>query len=243
MSSTTWTPRAVASEAREWRERAWRVVEAQHVASTMKLVDSSGEQEILEDLLESGKPVLPGSVSGLHFLLATPFRYPPPPGGSRFRGDNDPGVFYAGETIRTACAELGYWRWRFLLDAPDLAELGPVPHTAFLVRICTQVADLRLAPFAEDAACWSDPSDYGACQAFSRVAREAGLGAILYRSVRDPEVAWCVAVLMPDAFESRFPEPELQTWWLVVRRTGVTWTRAPGESHAFSASAWIEGKK
>ena len=38
MSPITWTPTALASEARPWHGRAWRVVEDQRVASTMKLV-------------------------------------------------------------------------------------------------------------------------------------------------------------------------------------------------------------
>lgn len=77
MSSTTWTPLAVSSEARAWRGSTWRIVEAQHVASTMKIVDSAAEQEALESLLEAGKPALPDATSGLDYLLATPFRYPP----------------------------------------------------------------------------------------------------------------------------------------------------------------------
>ena len=41
MLSSTWTPPAVSSEARPWVGRAWRMVEAQHVASTMKIVDDA----------------------------------------------------------------------------------------------------------------------------------------------------------------------------------------------------------
>ena len=97
MSSITWTPRAVASEARSWQGCVWRVMEAQHIASTMKLVDDAGEQDVLEALLESSKPALPEASQVLHYLLQAPFRYPPPPGGSRFRGPNDSGVFYGAE--------------------------------------------------------------------------------------------------------------------------------------------------
>jgi len=43
----------------------------------MKIVDSAAEQEALESLLEAGKPALPDATSGLDYLLATPFRYPP----------------------------------------------------------------------------------------------------------------------------------------------------------------------
>jgi len=53
------------------------VVEAQHTASTMRLVDSLEEQASLELVLEESKPPLPPEARRLHYLLATPFRYRP----------------------------------------------------------------------------------------------------------------------------------------------------------------------
>lgn len=236
MSSTTWTPAAVASEARPWAAQAWRVVEAQHVVATMKLVDNAAEQDLLEALLEGSKPPLPAAGAGLHYLLATPFRYDPPPGGSRFRGEADPGVFYAAGSVRTACAELGYWRWRFLMDAVDLERLGPVAHTAFRVDLATGAVDLREPSFGADPR-WTHRTDYAATQAFAQTAREAGLGAIVYSSVRDPAPGWCVVVLTPTAFAHPKPHPQTQSWWLAVGRTGVQWRRA-GESLEFAADGW-----
>ena len=58
--------------------RCWRVVEAQHVVSTLKLVDTLAEQALLEDLLEETKPPVPPECRHLHYLLATPFRYGAP---------------------------------------------------------------------------------------------------------------------------------------------------------------------
>ena len=122
----TWTTHAVASEARPVALDLWRAVEAQHVASTMVLVDTVAEQAVLERLVESSKPPVPRDVArlGLHWLLFTPFRYAPPPGGSRFRATGDPGVFYGADERRTACAELGYWRWRFLTDSAGEGRLS-----------------------------------------------------------------------------------------------------------------------
>ncbi|MDN5844175.1 MAG: RES family NAD+ phosphorylase, partial [Alcaligenaceae bacterium] len=131
MSCTTWTPHAVSSEATDWQATIWRMVEAQHTASTMKIVDSHDEQDILETLIEGAKPTSRAQGLGLHYLLASPFRYPPrQDGGSRFRAPVDPGVFYGAGTVHTAAAVLGYWRWRFLRDAVDLISLDPVAHTA-----------------------------------------------------------------------------------------------------------------
>lgn len=226
MSFTTWTPHAVWSEATDWQATLWRMVEAQHVASTMKIVDSRDEQDILEALVEGSKPAAAAHTEALHYLLASPFRYPPrQPGGSRFRSPADPGVFYGAGAVRTAAAELGYWRWRFLRDAADLTKLDPVAHTAFKVKARCQVVDLRQTPFDQDALSWRHPSSYQATQAFSGTAREAGIGAILYQSVRDPEPGWCAALLTPAAFVRPRPEPGRQTWWLAVYPEQVVWRR------------------
>lgn len=224
MSSNTWTPAALASEARRWRGRLWRAVEAQHRAATIRLVDTLDEQAQLERLLDASKPPVPAPAASLHFLLATPFRYPPRhPGGSRFRSPLDPGVFYGASEIRTACAELGYWRWRFLTDSPALPALAPVPHTLFCCRIDGTAIDLRAAPLVRDAALWTSPDDYRHCQHLGVQARAAGIAAIRYRSVRDPRGGACAAVLTPAAFASP-PEAE-QSWHLVVTRSRVTWQR------------------
>ena len=169
MSFNTWTPLAVSSEAQDWQGAVWRMVEAQHIASTMKLVDSQDEQDLLETLLESSKPARPAIAKGLDTLLATPFRYDPLRGGSRFRSVTDPGVFYGAESVRTAGAELGYWRWKFLKDAIGLEKIEPVAHTAFRAGVSTVVADLRKPPFSTDAEAWTHPTDYSATQAFARV--------------------------------------------------------------------------
>ena len=224
----------VSSDARPWAGTVWRMVEAQHTASTMKIVDSVDEQDLLESLLEGSKPTPPASALVLDYLLATPFRYYPLRGGSRFRAITDPGVFYGAESVRTAGAELGFWRWKFLKDAVALNKLEPVAHTAFSAAVSTLLVDLRLPPFSADAAAWCHPSDYSATQAFARTAREAKVGAIQYASVRDPQPAWCVALLTPQAFAQPKPHPLMQTWWLAVHQNGVTWRR-DNESMTFAS--------
>lgn len=238
MSFTTWTPLAVLSEARPWAAQAWRIVEAQHIASTMKIVDDATEQDLLESLLENSKPPQPESTANLDYLLATPFRYDPLRGGSRFRTVTDPGVFYGAQSVRTACAELGYWRWKFLKDAVDLDRLEPVAHTAFRADISTTALDLREPPFNADTAHWTHPADYSATQAFARTAREAEVGGIVYQSVRDTAPSWCVAVLTPQAFANCKPDPLMQTWWIAVQQDAVVWRREH-ESFIFSATGWV----
>jgi hypothetical protein len=190
----------------------------------MRLVDGLDEQALLEQLLEQSKPPLPAGTGSLHYLLATPFRYPPRyPGGSRFRAATEPGVFYGADEQRTACAELGYWRWRFLMDAPALARLTPLAHTLFRCDVAGNAVDLMSVPFARDADRWSSRNDYSHCQQLGGAARAAGVELIRYRSVRDPQGGACTAVLAPAAFTSK-PRDE-QSWLLTVTRTRVAWQR------------------
>lgn len=225
MSSTTWTPTAVASSARLLRRlQLWRAVEAQHQVSTTLLVDTLEEQALLERLLEESKPSLQEDTGGLHWLLFTPFRYPPLPWGSRFRAPADPGVFYGAEEIRTACAELGYWRWRFLLDSPRLDRIDAQAQTVFLSSLKGLAVDLREEPLAAQRASWTDPDDYKACQRFAQTAREAQIALIRYESVRDPKGGGCAAVLHTGAFAQKAPL-ETQTWLLTVTPKRVFWRK------------------
>ena len=240
MSSRIWTPRAVASKVRSLRLDVWRAVEAQHVVSTMALVDTLDEQHVLERLLEEGKPPVPEGASHLHYLLFTPFRYSPPPGGSRFRGANDPGVFYGADEVRTACAELGYWRWRHLLDVPALNSMPAKPQTVFRVKLAAVGVDLRIPPFIRDREVWTRSADYAGCQRFGLVARDAGISAIRYQSVRDPLRGGCCAVLSWHAFARPSPV-EQQTWLLLVSRERVVWQRTGAlheDEHEFLATGW-----
>lgn len=238
MSSTTWTPAALSSEARRFTEIAWRMVEAQHIASTMKLVDTLSEQDILEEIIEESKPPVPEEARDLDYLLAAPFRYVPLSPGSRFRSPSDPGVFYGAESVRTAAAEVGYWRSKFLQETTGLERLGPTQHTAFSVPIDAKGIDLRDPPFDHHSAAWTHPSDYTATQALAKVARDAEIDTILYLSARDPDPSWCIAVMTPKAFAAKRPDSATQTWQLVVTRDDAIWRRGAGETCSFSVSQW-----
>jgi len=226
---TTWTPRALASNARPYARDLWRVVEAQHIASTMRLVDSLADQAALEAVLEASKPTPPPGTERLHYLLATPFRYRPRL-GSRFRAPFDSGVWYGAETLRTALAEKSYWRLRFLLDSPQTPDLDAVPHTAFTATIRARTVDLTVRPFVRDRAVWTRRSSYSSTQALAILARQAQVEAIRYESVRDSDRAACVAVLTPAAFQR--PRPRRQeTWFIAAARGVVRCTRdLPGDT-------------
>jgi hypothetical protein len=228
MSSSTWTPHAVASEAAHSKLELWRAVEAQHVVATRALVDSLAEQGVLEAILEESKPPIPAAGGGYDYLLYTPFRYPPSRHGSRFRSFSDPGVWYGAEAVRTSCAELGYWRWRFVTDSRGLARLDGVPHTVFQAVARGSAVDLRAKPFSRDRKAWCNHDDYSACQALARSARAAETRIIRYESVRDPERGGCAAVLDCRAFGGNGDVRRRQTWFLTVDRQRASWVRAGG---------------
>lgn len=209
----------------------------------MPLVDSAAEQAVLERLVEASKPPVPREVArlNLHWLLFTPFRYAPPPGGSRFRGPNEPGIFYGADQPRTACAEVGYWRWRHLRDSPGIAAMPPRPQTIFRVPVSGAAIDLREPPFDRDRERWTHRSDYGGCQELARTARAAGVQWLRYESVRDSRRGGCGAVFDAAAFASRSPV-EQQGWMLTVTQSRVVWQRSdplnPGVLE-FSAAGWL----
>ena len=178
-----------------------------------------GAQAVLEDILEGIKPVLPPEVKGLHWLLATPFRYWPLPGGSRFRRREDPGVFYGAEERETACAEAGYWRLKFWNESTFLSQQPKsIPVTLFEFHAATQRAlDLSRPPLVEDRTLWMLPDDYTSTQALADNARQASAEVLRYESVRRLN-GRCLAILSPVAFRS-VAEPlsnNQQSWSLLI---------------------------
>ena len=193
----------------------WRLVEAQHRISTNRLAANSEDQALLERLVEEVKPALPVAARGLHYLLATPFRYGHRK-ASRFRRANErPGIFYASEHVATAVAETAYWRLSFFSRSPGFRPpANVVEHTAFTIFIAAERAlDLTAAPFAVRAERWIDPADYSLCQEFGTKARSIDTQAIRYGSARDPEHRANLALFDPHAFKAPAPTIE-QTWHL-----------------------------
>ncbi|WP_448203615.1 RES family NAD+ phosphorylase [Azospirillum sp. sgz302134] len=242
MSSAIWTPAALSSEARPLAGTGWRLVEAQHKVSTLKLVDTLEEQDILERLIERTKPPVPEDCRGLHYLLATPFRYDAPyPAGSRFRrAGMTPGVFYAAEAVGTAVAELTFYRLLFYAESPQTPwPANPAEYTAFGVPYGTDFGlDLTAPSLDTDAADWSHSTEYGPCQMLADVARKAGILAIRYASVRDPERGAALALLSCTAFRAKAPEL-FQTWRIYLRATGAqALCEFPGRRIEFDRSAF-----
>ena len=223
MSFNTWTPDELSSRAEAFLSRCWRIVEAQHQASTMKLTDTLEDQNILEQTIETTKPRTPTGCETLDFLLMSPFRYSATnPFGSRFRRPNSPlGVFYASEHAATAIAEKAFYRLLFYAESPATPfPRNPGEYTAFAAELAgDRSLDVTVALFANDSLL-SHLSDYSHSQAFADVAREANIAMIRYSSLRDPERRSNFAVLSPAAFAK--PDPVgRQSWRLHVDANGV----------------------
>ena len=202
-----WTPTALASEFRRYRRTVWRVVEAQHRISTNRLTSDLTEQQRLEELADDAKPDLPKSAHGLHYLLASPFRYGHKV-ASRFRRANErPGIFYASEAEVTAITETAYWRLRFFSRSPGFVPGNRTSeHLSFSVPISvTRLADTTQPPLSRDAKLWLNPDDYSHCQDLAAYVREAKGQAIRARSARDPE-GINLALLDPSCFAKAEPD-------------------------------------
>jgi hypothetical protein len=227
MSSPIWTRCAGSSRIRALAARPVRLVEAQHLVSTRRLVDSAEEQALLESVLEKSKPTLPAEpeFAGLHFLLTTSFRYPPLRHGSRFATRVERSLWYGAKELRTAFAEAAYYRLVFL-EGPrtDLGRLD-VELSAFRVRVRTpRGVDLTAPPFAAHADRISSPTRYDWSQALGAAMRAAGVEAFRYRSARDPGGGTSVALFSPRAFAAKRPETP-QTWMCSATRERVEFQR------------------
>lgn len=224
MSSSTWTPAALSSDAQASSGLCWRLVEAQHHISTLKLVDSVDEQEVLEDLVEASKPNVPPECRHLDYLLSTPFRYAAPyPNGSRFRRQGmTEGVFYASEEPETAVSEVAFYRLLFYSESPNTPwPANPAEYTAFAAEYSTErLIDLTQGRYVKAKKLWTDLTDCSHCQALCDVARKAAIEVIRCMSVRDPGQGANLALLTGRVFDK--PKPvRLQTWRIRLGEVGA----------------------
>ena len=191
----------------------------------MKLVDSLAEQAELEDILEASKPAVPGA-PGQHYLLSTPFRYPSPH-PSRFRPAGALGVWYGAESVETACTELAYWRWRFLMDSDGLRETELiVEFSLFRAKVNGSAVDLSIEPWDARRSDWTS-DDYTACTALAAEARRRDVQWIRYWSARDI-AGHCGAVLDPASLKA--VELNKQQTWVCKVSAGAALMRHERDS-------------
>lgn len=186
----------------------YRLVESQEQVATLGYVDTLEEQALLEAMLEDGKPPCPDDASQLHYLLKTPFRYPPLKWGSRFGRRHEPSLFYAGLAIEPTLAEAAYYRFVFWysMDGEPVSDRIRTEHTLFSARYRTERGiRLHAPPFDRFEASLRHPADYTESQASGTAMRDAGVEAFEYRSARDADAGLCVALFTAKAFASKRP--------------------------------------
>ena len=250
MSSNIWTECGGRANVRPLRTRAWRVVEAQHAFATLKLVDSVAEQDLLEQLIDGVKPPKPvgPEFARLHYLLSTPFRYPPLPHGSRFGTRAERGIWYGSEQIMTALAEKAYYALLFLEGTTAAINEVQREYSAFAIGIrSARGVDLCGRRFARARAAITSPSRYDASQALGRAMRAAGVEAFRYPSARDPDHRPNVGVFTPAAFATRRLPAAYQSWHCSASREQVRFRRkarvAATEGTAFARACFtVAGK-
>lgn len=221
MSSSIWMRCGGSSNLRRLEGDAFRVVEGQHRISTRKLVDTDAEQALLEELIEGAKPPPPAGTGRLHYLLSTPFRYPPLRHGTRYGARSERGLWYGSETVETAFAEVAYYRLVFLEGtAADLEPLE-VELTSFRVHVRTEKGvDLTAPPFDAHRRTLASPTRYDATQRLGHEMRAAGVEAFRAPSARDRGGGTNVALFTPAAFASRTPR-DLAGWYCIATHAGV----------------------
>ncbi len=218
MSRSIWTRCGGRSNASELECEPWRVTESQRIAATRPLVDSDEEQAVLEQLIDGAKPALPPGVDSkrLHYLLYSPFRYPPLRHGSRFGRRHEPSLWYGAEELRTSLAEAAYYR--ILFFEGTAARLAPhsTAMSAFKVRVRTKAAiDLSTRAFEPYVKRISSPTDYTTSQRLGSEMRSDGIEVVRFPSARDPLGGMNVGLFTPAAFASRQPL-RMETWLCTI---------------------------
>ncbi|ONF45068.1 hypothetical protein BTO32_00890 [Marinobacter lutaoensis] len=207
----------------------FRLVESQEQVATIGYVDTLEEQAVLEELLETSKPDYPEVLrSERHYLLKTPFRYPPLPWGSRFGCVHEPGLFYGGRSVDATLAESAYYRFVFLwsMDGTPPTDKLNSEHTLFSVGYSTAIGvQLQRPPFDEFTAQMAHPRDYSASQTLGSRMRAAGVEAFEYPSARAAGHQLCGALFTPRALADRAPR-SCERWFCELTPARVTFKPA-----------------
>ncbi|HET9843191.1 MAG TPA: RES family NAD+ phosphorylase [Gammaproteobacteria bacterium] len=181
----------------------WRIVEDQSKSTTRKFVDSLEEHEVLENLIEASKPKLtitPKESSDLHYLLSTPFRYPPLRWGSRFGTRFDRGILYGSLDLPTAMCEKAYHRLAFLTASEGDLGGKTTYYTSFQFKAQSNTfVNLIQNPFNTYQDLITSKKSYDFTQALGSQMRTAQVDFFLYPSARTKELGQNIGIFSPKA--------------------------------------------
>jgi len=192
-----------------------RLVESQEQIATLGYVDTLDEQALLESMLENSKPIYKEDLTAYHYLLSTPFRYPPLTWGSRFGPANEPSLFYGGKTINVTLAESAYYRfvfWNSMSGTPIKPQIKSEHSLLSVDYKSSNGVSLHKAPFDKYQHDINHPSQYSQSQQLGSAMRASGVEVFEYTSARDPQKEHCVGLFTAHAFKSK--KPKSMTQWL-----------------------------
>lgn len=203
----------------------YRLVESQEQIATRQLVDTLEEQAVLEEMLDAVKPPYPENMAHLHYLLKSPFRYPPLKWGSRFGRTFEPSIFYGGCSVDVTLVESAYYRFIFWhsMQAPPPKPIMRSVHTLFSVDYKTEKGmQLQSAPFDQYHDVLRHPSNYSVAQALGTAMRSQQIEVFEYCSARtnqnqelkskEKKQSICVGLFIADPFCTNQPK-ERQQWF------------------------------
>lgn len=203
----------------------WRMVEAQHISSSRDLVESREEHDILEELLENSKPRI---ANNKHYLIFTPFRYPPLKYGSRFGNTYEQSLWYGSINLLTALAEVAFYRLNFFADTSADLEYIEIPMTAFKAYIQTENGiDLTAPHFKKYQDKISNKTSYADSQKLGAEMRDANIEAFIFTSARDKAFGKNVAAFTPDVFKMKDDQyiTDMQNWRCIANQNIIEFTR------------------
>ncbi len=189
--------------------KGYRLVESQVSVATTEIVSTLEHQAVLEEMLDTGsKPRYRTGTAHLHYLLSTPFRYPPLEYGSRFAGQFEPSLFYGGTEVDVTLCESAFYRLYFYhdMEQPPLHGMLKSQHTLFSFTYKTLTGiQLQHAPFDDYSDVLRHPANYQATQQLGNTMRLAGVTAFEYLSARDPHGGINIALFEATPFSCTKP--------------------------------------
>ena len=238
-----WSESGGANHIKPLMAKIYRLVESQEQIATLSLVNNVYEQGVLEDLLESTKSPLPANTCSLHYLLTTPFRYPPLKYGSRFGTTFDQGIFYGSLNIPTALSETAYYRFVYILG-PEIPYEHPISnqYSSFSVKVRSDNGIfLDQPPFSEYEAILTSPSSYTETQLLGLNMRESEIEIFQYISARDKNKGKNIALFSPKAFQSKGPA-QMTTWLCQTSIEEVGFMAKEGQQRVsfFQRDFWVD---
>ncbi|WP_440616429.1 RES family NAD+ phosphorylase [Cysteiniphilum sp. 6C5] len=165
------------------RLTVYKSIETQNTASTLKLTNGNiQEQERLEQLLEEkAKPNT--KYVDHHYLIYTPFRYPPLKYGSRFGSIYEKSLWYGSSNKETSLSESAFYFFNFNRQA-NINDTLYFERTVFSVQ-CNIQNFLDLTKIKRlDHKLLTSKNSYAYTQQLSKSMRKNSIEAFLYESAR-----------------------------------------------------------